>query len=285
MRLAEWLDKWYNLYVCGSGKAPSTMAMYSTAIKSVPDALGQIPLTDLTALDVLAWIRATETQYPRAAQINRQTMLLALRVAVKMGMCHPSLADPECIPAVCHTARIAAVLTADQFHRYIDFAMQSPCAAPLLLCCCGLRRGEALGVCWTDINIDTGVLTVTRQRQRIGGQYLTRDLKSRSAHRALLLPPRLIQYLRTQPRSLSGFVLDVTPDQLYRAHCAVLRAAGLPAAVTLHGLRHTVATIAAQATTITEVQHAMGHAKCSITADLYCNHHLSPCSALNRGWA
>ncbi|MDO5143063.1 MAG: tyrosine-type recombinase/integrase [bacterium] len=284
MRLAEWLDKWYTLYVEASGKAPSTKAMYRNAIDAVPIALGQTPMSDLTAIDVLAWIRTTEAQYPRAAQIDRQMMLVALRVAVKMGMCHPSLADPECIPAVCHTARKAAVLTVDQFHRYIDFAMQSPCAAPLLFCCCGLRRGEALGVRWTDIDLDTGVLTVTQQRQRIKGQYMTRELKSRSAHRALVLPPRLIAYLQTLPRSLSGFVLDVTPDQLYQAHRAVLRAAGIPA-VTLHGLRHTVATIAAQTTTITEVQHAMGHAKCAITADLYCNHLLAPCSALASGWA
>ncbi|MBT2369479.1 site-specific integrase [Streptomyces sp. ISL-10] len=85
----------------------------------------------------------------------------------------------------------------------------------------GLRQGEALGLKWTDVDLDGGVLMVRRSRRR--PQYAhgcgdtcgrkagycpqrkrtnpeTADTKSRAGRRAVGLPPQLVDLLRTHKK-------------------------------------------------------------------------------------
>ncbi|MEU6945695.1 site-specific integrase [Streptomyces sp. NPDC046316] len=82
----------------------------------------------------------------------------------------------------------------------------------------GLRQGEALGLKWTDVDLDRGVLMVRRSRRRpryahgcgdVCGRKAgycpqrkrtnpeTADTKSRAGRRAVGLPPQLVDLLRT----------------------------------------------------------------------------------------
>jgi excisionase family DNA binding protein len=82
----------------------------------------------------------------------------------------------------------------------------------------GLRQGEALGLKWTDVDLDRGVLMVRRSRrrpryahgcgdtcgrkagycpQRKRTNPETADTKSRAGRRAVGLPPQLVDLLRT----------------------------------------------------------------------------------------
>ncbi|MGI5356134.1 tyrosine-type recombinase/integrase [Streptomyces sp. CA-252508] len=82
----------------------------------------------------------------------------------------------------------------------------------------GLRQGEALGLKWTDVDLDGGVLMVRRSRrrpryahgcgdtcgrkagycpQRKRTNPETADTKSRAGRRAVGLPPQLVDLLRT----------------------------------------------------------------------------------------
>lgn len=146
-----------------------------------------------------------------------------------------------------------------------------------MLCLCGLRRGEALGARWQDLNGNT--LMIRRQRQRIGGQYTTKPLKTDKSLRGLVLPSWLVSDLASAPRSITGWIVDTTPDKLHKAHNRVIKVAGLPH-VTLHGLRHTFATAATvQGMQLKQLQMALGHSQLRLTADLYADH-LSPLSDL-----
>ena len=60
----------------------------------------------------------------------------------------------------------------------------------------GLRRGEALGLRWEDIDLKTGVLVVTRQLKREGGSLVTSDTKTAQSRRALNLPAPMVAALR-----------------------------------------------------------------------------------------
>lgn len=58
-------------------------------------------------------------------------------------------------------------------------------AAFVILVTYGLRRGEGLGLRWTDIDLDTGTIHVRQQLQRIRGQLYLGPVKSRAGQREL----------------------------------------------------------------------------------------------------
>ena len=277
MTTGEWLEKWYVVYVEDSDLAPSTQAMYRRSINALPEWLLSIPLEQITAMEVYRHVKTRAKVQPRAAQLDKVTLSRALKLAAKLGLRDALCIDRDTCPTPKHTARSVVVLSRDEARRYIDAATASPCAPLLLLCLCGLRRGEALGVRWCDIDLNTGVLHVRGQRQRSAGAYVWRKLKTAKSERMFALPSQLLQIIRTYPRKLrSPYLCDVVPERLRSEHQRAIAAAGLPP-VTLHGLRHTMATLAASQVPMKELQIAMGHSSYKLTADLYADH-LSPLS-------
>jgi integrase len=61
-------------------------------------------------------------------------------------------------------------------------------AGYVLILVLGLRRGEALGLGWDEVDIDAGELRVARQLQRVGGHLLRRETKTESSDAPLPLP-------------------------------------------------------------------------------------------------
>lgn len=55
-----------------------------------------------------------------------------------------------------------------------------------LLLSTGLRRGEALGLMWTDFDRETGVIRVARQLKREGRALVTTDTKTFRSRRAVI---------------------------------------------------------------------------------------------------
>ena len=59
----------------------------------------------------------------------------------------------------------------------------------------GLRRGEALGLLWTDFDRSTGILRISRQLKREGGSLVTTDTKTSLSRRAVNLPAEMLKAL------------------------------------------------------------------------------------------
>ncbi|WP_280907422.1 hypothetical protein [Streptomyces sp. SAI-117] len=53
----------------------------------------------------------------------------------------------------------------------------------------GLRRGELLGLRWSDLDLHDGVLTVRQALQRVGGELLIVAPKTQCSARAWPCPP------------------------------------------------------------------------------------------------
>lgn len=286
MELGKWLDTWIALYVEPSGLAASTKAMYCRAVEAVPLELAQHDLRTLSALDLLPWLLSVAAKHPRAAQLDRQMLSRSLGLAAKLQLCSAGIVDPDTLPMPRHQPKRAVVLQAVEAAAYVAEARRGGyrCGLLLILCLvCGLRRGEALGLQRRDIDA-AGVLQVVRQRQRIRGHYGAVPLKSASARRALQLPADVLAWVSSAPRCLGGWVVDATPEQMQADHVAILTAAGLPRC-TIHGLRHTMATMAAGAgVSIKLLQVALGHAHYGLTADLYAGHAYPPSGAPALVW-
>lgn len=274
MTLGEWLNEWMQLYVWPAKLARNTKLCYNRAVQAVPGFLLSLPLEELTALHVRRWLLDVARVTPRAAQLDRVMLSKSLRLAGKLGLCRPGLIDEETCPPIDHTPRKAAVLTADQLRAYMAEAAKYRSAPALLLCCCGLRRGEALGARWEALDLEAGTLAVVGQRV---GDQLT-PLKSAASRRVIALPQQVLTLLACWPHT-SEWLCSVSATQVYADHRSALAAAQLPA-ITLHGLRHTVATIAAMSgEPIKLIQAALGHSHFALTADLYADH-LPPVAAV-----
>ena len=152
----------------------------------------------------------------------------------------------------------------------------------------GLRRGEAAGLRWSDLDLDAGTLTVSGQLQQLGGRIVAGPPKSDAGRRVIALDKTTIAALREHrlrqhaERAAAGSRWDETgcvfttvaggpvgPDRVTRLFRELAVASGLPP-VTLHGLRHGAATLALAAGTDLKVVHdQLGHSTVVLTADTY----------------
>ncbi|HEY1732828.1 MAG TPA: tyrosine-type recombinase/integrase, partial [Acidimicrobiales bacterium] len=62
----------------------------------------------------------------------------------------------------------------------------------------GLRRGEALGLRWEDVDLKKGVVVVRRQLQRVGGELVANDVKTAKSRRAVNIAPPVAKMLRAR---------------------------------------------------------------------------------------
>ncbi|MDX3247158.1 tyrosine-type recombinase/integrase [Streptomyces sp. ME18-1-4] len=62
----------------------------------------------------------------------------------------------------------------------------------------GLRRGELLGLRWSDVDLHEGVLTVRQALQRVGGELLIVAPKTQRSARRMALPAECVTALRAQ---------------------------------------------------------------------------------------
>jgi integrase len=60
----------------------------------------------------------------------------------------------------------------------------------------GLRRGEAAGITWADLDLDVGTLTVTSQLQQLSGTVTTTKPKSDAGRRTVALDTTTVTALR-----------------------------------------------------------------------------------------
>lgn len=271
MLTGEYLDQFIDAFV-RPFRAPNTVSCYRRAFQSLPAAVLNADLQALSGLLLQAAINDQARRHPRAAQLTFACLSVAMKKAVELGLLDRSPMIGCQKPA--HHAAKADVLTPDQLAAYID-AARTEAAFPLLLlmAACGLRRGEALGLRWDHIDLASGIVRIDQQRMRVHHGYRLRPLKSVASNRVLPLPPPITDELRSmRVRSFSGFVADLTPEALAKAHRRVLDAADLPH-VTPHGLRHSMATAAAaQGCPMKILQGILGHSKYELTANLYADH-------------
>jgi integrase len=181
-------------------------------------------------------------------------------------------------------------LGTEQTRQFLRAARGEKCEALYVLSITvGFRCGEALGLKWSDIDLDTGTLRVTRQLQRIreGGGLVFMEPKNASK-RTVDLPQRAVEALRGHRKAQlegglrvtdyedSGLVFATgkgTPldaqNIINRHFKPLLKRVNLPS-IRYHDLRHTCFTILlARGMHPKYVQHLAGHTSVQLTLDRY----------------
>ena len=167
-----------------------------------------------------------------------------------------------------------AILDSDEEARRHDL----PDLARFILAT-GLRLGEALGVRWSDIDLERGVLSVERTVLRVKGKGLVASrLKSRTSYRVLVLPGWCLTMLRARRARCTHGDAPVFPDAKggYRDRNnvgAAFRRARTGTDfewVKPHTYRKTVATLLdSKGATARMIADQLGHSRISMTQDVY----------------
>ena len=165
-----------------------------------------------------------------------------------------------------------------------------------LLVLTGLRRGEAVGLRWSDLDLAGGTLTVHRQVVSVAGELIIGPPKSEAGRRTVALDQGTVELLRLRHRrdriahwASTDEDFDDTlvfrrsdgqgihPAYVSRHFTTLVTRHGLPP-IRLHDLRHTSASIGlAGGESLLEVSRRLGHSSITITADTYS--HVSPATA------
>ena len=278
-------------------------------------ALGDIPLSDLAAHDIARLFRdleaaqSTRSRPLTPASIRRvySTLRSALNAAVRQQKLkrNPALqidlasgGRPKAM--VWTRERVAVwqrtgkrpspvmVWTPEQTGAFLDSAAQDPLYALYhLIALRGLRRGEAVGLSWADLDLDGGWLLVREQVVQLGWRTLRTTPKAGS-ERVLALDAGtaavLAEHRQRQAAELRYLGLDpaataevftradgqlVHPDYVTRHFGRLVRQAGLPP-IRVHDLRHGAATLAlASGVEMKVVQDMLSHSSITITSDTY----------------
>ena len=265
--LAGWLD------TCRPQVRPHTHRVYSQHVTiHMAPALGGLRLLDLAPHHVAAFLArlVAEGRSPTTARNIRATLRRALADAVRVGTLARNAA------ALAQAPRLQppppAWLDAAQAERFLAAALGSEsgdCLALILLL--GLRRGEALGLRWEDL--DGGRLSIRRTLQD-GAEFPT---KSRASTRTLPLPPEALEIMeRQRDRTTGTGYVWPRPDGRPRSDSwlnkplrLLLEGAGLPR-VRLHDLRHSTASILLErGIPARVVADLLGHSHVGLTLGTY----------------
>ena len=266
--LSMWVQSWIERR--SIRLRPSTISGYKGSLRRyiTPSPVGDLPLDAVAPEDLIVLLSPIVAKgYTRQAQLVQILLGAALRDAVKRRIIPWSPMDA--VDKIQHKSKFTAWLTPDQSAQLLRSARDAGdplYIAWLLGLCCGLRRGEILGLRRSDVDFEGGVLHVRRQLIRVDGKLLETVPKTMNSVRDIPLPTVVADQLRFVTRDR---IVPATADRLQNGLEAACRRADVPR-ITLHGLRHSMAAVAAsEGVAIKVLQEIMGHAQYSTTADVY----------------
>lgn len=290
MTVAELLEQWLTS-VAAHQVRETTVAGYRHAIEHhiVPE-LGSIPVQRLTAARVQAFYatKLSAGTGPRTVQLCHLRLSQALKQAVRWQIVPANVCDNVKAPTVRY--KRGGTWDADQLRRFLT-AAASDGLWPLwdVLATTGVRRGEALGLRWRDIDLERGTATIAQLIVPKAGAPLIQEPKTNAGRRSLRLLPATIAALKAHrtawlarklaapPELWEDYDLvfctaigrPLNPNNIARNFQGIVRAAD-PPRIRVHDLRHTHATLLlAEGTPVHVVSKRLGHAATSITVDTY----------------
>ena len=208
MPFGEWVDFWYQTYV-KSGLRPSTQHTYETNIyQHVIPQLGQIPLCQLTQKDLHQFYahlkkegRLIRTDLYGKGLSDRMVRMChakcraALDQAVQENLIRTNPAIGCKLPP--KRGREMQVLSRQELQRFLMQAKADGYFELFLLdLSTGLRRGELLALQWSDLDLDAGTLSVTKQIYEVNGKMQMSIPKTKASIRKLVLPPAVVEVFR-----------------------------------------------------------------------------------------
>lgn len=280
--VTRFLDDW--LDIIASQVKPRTVAGYRAAVLHITRRYGSVQLGALTPRHVAALMGAmlSEGATPATAAKARSVLRNALGYAVREGTLYRNVAADT--PAPRDNAPARQWLDSDGGRRYLAACQDDRDGGFLaLVLYLGLRRGEAMGLRWSDYSEAEGLLTVRRILAYVHGGWAESSPKTSSSRRTLPVPPPATAILQAErqrqeeqgvyapdgPLFVTRLGRHYAPSVIRTAHRRILTAAGL-SYVRLHDLRHSTASILLEVgVSARVVADLLGHSSVRTTLGIY----------------
>ncbi len=311
--LQGWLEE-----VIAPTLAPATVASYRlcTRLYIAPD-LGEKRLDKLTIRDVQGWLNRLRMSCQCCAQ-GKDAVRDRPECCAIGKCCHQVLADwtvhqayavlraglsqaareelvPRNVAALVrvHVPRSTRreVWTVDDARLFLESSRDAGDtlhAGYVLLLVLGLRRGEVLGLRWSDVDLDAAEARVAWQLQRVEGQLSLRPTKTSSSEAALPLPELCVQALTAHRALTNGwrlmagpawhdndlvlstrYGLPIDPRNFHRKFKERAAAAGVPVPP-VHSTRRTCASLLVELDVHPRVaMQILRHSQIAVTMDIY----------------
>ena len=288
--VAQWLEYWMDTIV-RPNRAETTVYAYQKIIDNhINPAMGNVALTDLTAKDIQQYYIDTQ----RATGLSSNTMrrhhdLLSssLRTAVRQDILLSNPVDRVEPPkSRLYEADFYDSQNLKRLYMLVGghwLELVVKLAGSL-----GLRREEICGLKWESVDFDRRLIHIKEARTAYGATIVQKETKNRSSIRMLYMPEEIYRLMwREKMRQQAEaplregdynpdnhVVLDrngapYSPNALSLAFTRYIKRNNLPR-VTLHGLRHSFATVASgQGVSLFDIGKALGHSTPATTGRIY----------------
>jgi integrase len=297
--VGEYLDEW--LEVVQPRLRPTTWNSYRQSVAHIKSRIGAVPLQSLAPLDVENLHKQLLATRGRNGRLLNPKTVRGVHIVLRKA-----LADAERLGLVVRNAAAAAkppvpakyehtTWTAEQLALFLDsIEGERLAAAFVLLATTGMRRGEALGLRWGDLDLPAGRLSIVQTITTVRDKIVISPPKTSRSRRSVSLDPVTVAALRdhrrrqNEERLWAGEAWSNTSDLVFTNEVgeavhpsafsylfkSSVRRSGLPR-IRLHDLRHTYATVALAAGVHPKiVSERLGHATIAVTLDLYS--HVTP---------
>lgn len=288
--VGDFLDHWMTSSV-RKDRAPKTIESYQGVIdKHILPELGRKHLRKVDRADVQTMLdRVAEKGGigPRSVQNVQAVIRSALNDAIKWDMIDSNPANHTSIARVPKTHRTG--LTFEQGKTLLaevdDDRFQ---ALYVLAAVCGMRRGECLGLRWSDVDYEKREIRIRQQVIVIGNRPTITRLKTDGSSRTMPMLSMVESALRRryalleEERAFAGSAWQehdlvfpsrvgtpYQPTNLHKQYKAHLRRAGLPD-VSFHSLRHTAASFLVALNVHPRIAMSLlGHTNIRTTMEIY----------------
>ncbi len=277
----EFVDSW--LRSRRHAVRPKTVEGYRVGLQPAVRAFGAKRLDLVAKRDVAALVEemVANGRAPRTINLTLGLLRQSLDSAVREGSLQRNVA--RLVDRMPERQQEFEVWTAEEARAFLDATATHRLAGPWALTMSGLRRGEVLGLRWSDVDLDSPRPVVIVRRSRVslgraGGTVAEGDPKSTRSRRRVPLAPfavRAIRYTRdvqaAERAAAGGFYRDfgylatneigepMHPDTYSAEFQRIIAGAGLRR-IRLHDCRHSaISLLLAAGIPVVAVAGVMGH--------------------------
>ena len=291
--LADWLDYWLENIVKVNNEV-TTYESYKNIVKYLKADMGGIKLQKLTARRIQQYYndriqgRGGTKLSGNTVKKHHTLLKTALKLAVKQDVIYKNPADLAEPPK--YTRPEISVYSVEEIKKLFnvvenDIILKTAVSLAALL---GLRREEICGLKWSNVDFLTKEIHIIEAKTIAGSDVIEKSTKNASSNRTLYMDNYLCQILsdiKQQQEKNRRFLGDmynendyvevdetgkpVNPGYLSSRFRKCIITNELPH-ITLHGLRHSVASIANEAgITLFNISKMLGHSSPDVTGKVY----------------
>ncbi|MBP1535129.1 MAG: site-specific integrase [Ruminococcus sp.] len=296
--LESYLDRWFNIHK--QTLQPNTINGYNTNINNhIKPALGKIKLKNLKPAVIqnfYSMLMSDKNLSAKTVKYIHNVLKISLKAAVSDGLIKENVCEkvkPPKVPKykaqLLTREQIQTLMKALNGHRY-----ETEIKLAILL---GLRRGEVLGLKFSDVDFARHTIAIQRQVSTVKDDtkndntsyYGLKKLKSESSNRVLSISSDIEQLIKRkqafnelQAQKIGKEYNDLdliccddmgnvlSPQTLYHAYKRLLEKCDLPKRTRFHDLRHSYAVLCIDLNVPLKVlSQALGHSSTAVTDAVY----------------